>query len=98
MTLPINALKYDDCSLQELRKFVRDRKIPFRYTHTHAQSHTRKSRSKKKKDERRKLLAALQNADATATFRFMDLPPELRDEVYLHFFDDVGLYLSLIHI
>lgn len=26
----------------------------------------------------------------------MDLPPELRDEVYLHFFDDVGLYDPLV--
>ena len=84
MTLLKNALKYDKCSLQELRQFVTDRKIPFKYTH--AQSHTKKSRTKKEKYERRKLVAALQRGDATATFRLLDLPPELRDEVYHHFF------------
>jgi hypothetical protein len=83
MTLPDHALKYDTCSLQELRRFVNDRKILFKYTH--AQSHTKKSQIRKEKEERRKLLAALQKDDAAATFRFLDLPPELRDEVYWHF-------------
>ena len=84
MTLPENTLKYDTCSLQELRQFVTDRKIPFKYIH--AQSHTKKSQIKKEKEERCKLLAVLQKNDATATFRFFDLSPELRDEVYWHFF------------
>jgi len=84
MTLPDNAVRYDTCSLQELRQFVSDRKITFRYTH--AESHTKKSQIKGEKGERRKLLAVLQKADATATFRLLDLPPELRDEVYWHFF------------
>lgn len=84
MTLPENSLKYDICSLHELRKFVTERKIPFKYTH--AQSHTKKSQTKREKDERRKLVTALYRGDATATIRFLDLPPELRDEVYYHFF------------
>ena len=93
MTLPENALKYDTCSLQELRKFVTDRNIPFRYTH--AQSHTKKSQSKKERDERRKLLTSLQKEDAAATFRLIDLPPELRDQVYWHFFKGMGTYKLL---
>jgi hypothetical protein len=84
MTLPENALRYDACSLQELRQFVTDRKITFKYTY--AQSHTKKSRTKREKNERRKLVVALQRTDAIATFRLLDLPPELRDEVYHHFF------------
>ena len=84
MTLPENALRYDTCSLQELRQFVADRKIAFKYTH--AQRHTKKSRTKKEKNERRKLIAALQRGDATETFYLLNLPPELRDEVYHHFF------------
>jgi hypothetical protein len=39
---------------------------------------------KKEKEERRKLLVVLQEADATATFRFLGLPPELHDDVYCH--------------
>jgi len=90
MTLPEYALKYDDCSLQELRKFVTDRKIPFKYTHPEA--HTKKSEAESVKEERSKLLTALRNDDATAKFRLLDLPPELRDEVYYHFLLDMGLY------
>jgi len=84
MTLPENALNYDACSLRELRKFVTDRKLPFRYRYV--QSRTKKSHKKKQKEEKRGLLAALRSDDATATFRLLDLPPELRDEVYYHFF------------
>lgn len=95
MTLPENALRYGTCSLQELRQFVTDRKIPFKYTH--AQSHTKKSQTKKEKNERRKLVAALQRADATAIFRLLGLPLELRDEVYHHFFinQEVRYYFPL---
>jgi hypothetical protein len=76
---------YTHSSLEELRRFVKNRQIPFKYTH--AQSYTRKSHAKKEKAERRKLEAALYKADAAATFRFHDLPLELREHVYDHFFD-----------
>lgn len=70
---------YDECSLQELHKFVADKHIPFRFTR--AQAHT-KTKYKRDKEERRKLTAALDKEDAAATIRFTDLPPELRDEIY----------------
>jgi hypothetical protein len=70
---------YNECSLQELHKFIADRHIPFRFTR--AQAHT-KTQYKRDKEERRKLTAALEKADAAATIRFMDLPLELRDEIY----------------
>jgi hypothetical protein len=74
---------YTHSSLEELRRFVKNRQIPFKYTH--AQSYTRKSHAKKEKAERRKLEAAPYKADAAATFRFYDLPLELREHVYDHF-------------
>jgi hypothetical protein len=80
---------YTRSSLEELRRFVRDRRIPFKYTH--AQSYTRKSQTKKDKAERRKLEAAQCKADAAATFRFYDLPLELREHVYDHFLQDFAI-------
>jgi hypothetical protein len=71
------------CSLEELRKFATDRKIPCKYTYP--QSHRKKSQRKQQDGERRKLLAAPRRDDATKTFCLLDLPRELRDEVY-HFF------------
>jgi len=87
MTLPENALKYDTCSLQELRKFVTDRNMPFKYTHP--QGHTKKSQRKQEMEEKRKLLVALERDDATKTFRLLDLPRELRDEVYYHYLSNM---------
>jgi hypothetical protein len=60
-------LNYDQCSLQELHKFVADRHIPFRFTRAQAHTKTQYNRDK---------------ADATATIRFTELPPELRDKIY----------------
>jgi hypothetical protein len=87
MTLPKNAPKYDDCSLEELYKFVAMRNIPFRFTR--AQAHT-KTQYKSDKEERRKLTKALQKADAAATIHFMALPPELRDQVYDYILTDTA--------
>jgi hypothetical protein len=80
---------YSRSSLRELRLFVVNRQIPFKYTH--AQSHIRKSQAKKEKAERRKLEAALCKADAAATFRFYGLPLELREHVYDHFLQDFAI-------
>jgi hypothetical protein len=80
---------YSRSSLEELRLFVRDRRILFKYTH--AQSHTRKSQAEKEKAERRKLEAALYKADAATTFQFYDLPLELREHVYDHFLQDFAI-------
>jgi hypothetical protein len=71
--------EYDDCSLEELRRFLRDRHIPFKFTR--AQAHT-KTLYKRDKEERRRLTATLDKADTAATFRFMDMPIELRDQIY----------------
>jgi hypothetical protein len=84
---------YTRSSLEELRRFVKDRHIPFKYTH--AQSHTRKSQAKREKAERKKLEAALYKADAAATFRFADLPLELREHIYDHFLK--GITGSEVH-
>jgi hypothetical protein len=75
----MRLLNYDECSLQELHKFVADRHIPFRFTR--AQAHT-KTQYKRDKEERRKLTTALDKADAAATIRFTELPPKLRDKIY----------------
>jgi hypothetical protein len=85
MTLPGNTLKYDDYSLYDLRKFATDRKIPCKRVGTKVytkKTNRKKSQGTKEKVERRKLLAALRQSDATATFRFFDLPLELREYVY----------------
>jgi hypothetical protein len=71
---------YTRSSLEELRRFVKDRQIPFKYTH--AQSYTRKSQAKKEKAERRKLEAALYKAAARARLRpFLDRSHQPRDPV-----------------
>jgi hypothetical protein len=85
MTLPENTLKYDDYSLNDLRKFATDRKLPGKCVGTKVyikKTNRKKSLDTKEKVERRKLLAALRRSDATATFRFFDLPLELREYVY----------------
>lgn len=87
MTLTENALKYDDrsvYSLQELRQFLADRNIPFRFTR--AQSHT-KTFYKRDREERRKMTALLRKADDAATIRFFELAPELRDEIYDYYLE-----------
>jgi hypothetical protein len=77
---------YDDCSLQELYKFLADRHIPIKFTR--AQAHT-KTLYKRDKEERRKLTAALDKADAAATIPFMEFPPELRDQIYDYILTDM---------
>jgi hypothetical protein len=72
--------KYEECSLEELRKFVASRRLPFKYTP--AQSHTRKSPSKREREERYKLVDALKKADADAGFPFLGLVGELRERIY----------------
>jgi hypothetical protein len=79
---------YTRSSLEELRIFVTDRRIPFKYTH--AQSHTKKSQTKREKAERRKLEATLYKADTAATFRLADLPLELREQIYDHFLNGIA--------
>lgn len=67
MTKAQLALNYHRCSLRELRKFAQDRSLPI------ADS----ARAKKVT-----FVKALRNADIHATFRFLDLAPELRNKVY----------------
>lgn len=64
---------YDECSLQDLYKFLAERHITVKFTR--AQAHT-KTLYKRDKEERRKLTAALDKADAATTIRFMEVPPE----------------------
>jgi hypothetical protein len=85
MTLPKNTLKYDDYSLHDLRKFATDRKLPCKHASTRVykkKTNRNKSQVTKENVERRKLLDTLRRSDATATFRFFDLPLELREYVY----------------
>jgi len=77
---------YDTCSLQELHMFLAERHIQFKFTR--AQAHT-KTLYKRDKQERRALTAALEKADAAANIRFMELPLELRDEIYEYFLTDI---------
>jgi len=77
---------YEDCSLQELYKFLADRHIPIKFTR--AQAHT-KTLYKRDKEERRKLTAALNKADAATTIPFMEFPPELRDQIYDYILTDM---------
>jgi hypothetical protein len=77
---------YDDCSLQELYKFIADRHIPIKFTR--AQAHT-KTLYKRDKEERRKLTATLDKADAATTNPFMEFPPELRDQIYDYILTDM---------
>ena len=77
---------YDDCSLQELYKFLADRHIPIKFTR--AQAHT-KTLYKRDKEERRKLTAALNRADAATSIPFMEFPPELRDQIYDYILTDM---------
>lgn len=87
MTLQEHALKYEDssvCSLEELRQILKNRNIPFRFTH--AQSHT-KTFYKRDKEERRKTTALLRKADAAATIPFRELAAELRDEIYDYYLE-----------
>ena len=77
---------YDDCSLQELYKFLTDRHIPIKFTR--AQAHT-KTLYKRDKEERRKLTAALDKADATTTIPLMEFPLELRSQIYDYILTDI---------
>jgi hypothetical protein len=86
MTLPENALRYDHCSLNELYRFIANRHIHFKFTL--AQSVTR-IQHKNDKQERCTLTSALLKADAAATIRFMELPPELRDQIHDHILTDI---------
>jgi hypothetical protein len=82
---------YDRSSLQELRKYVADRHIPCRHIRTKdckKKTNRKKSPATKEKVEKRKLLAALHQSDATTTFRFLDLPLELRENIYQSFLVD----------
>lgn len=70
MTRPEYALKYSDCSIQELKRFARHRYIaippvPYQYNLLFHYADT------------------MRKADQHATFRFFDLPAELRNVVYL---------------
>jgi hypothetical protein len=85
MTLPQNTLTYDDYSLHDLRKFATDRKLPCKRVGTKVytkKTNRKKSQGTKEKVERRKLLATLRQSDATAAFRFFDLPLGLREYMY----------------
>lgn len=64
-------IRYARYSRPELRQFLRD-------LHLGAQS-TGKNLNKALKPD---LLRALREADASRTFRFLDLPPELRTTIY----------------
>lgn len=77
---------YEDCSLQELYDFLAERHLPVRFTR--AQAHT-KTLYKRDKEERRKLTAVLDKADAATTIRFMEFPPELRDQIYEYILEDI---------
>lgn len=68
---PATMVVYRRCNKSELAKFTRDRGI-------RVQSSGRRPNKPLKRD----LTAALQDADANRTFRFLDLPPELRNMVY----------------
>jgi hypothetical protein len=86
MTLPKNTLKYDDYSLHDLRKFATDRKLPCKHASTKVykkKTNRKKSQVTKENVERRKLLDTLRRSDATATFRFFDLPLELVKRIRL---------------
>lgn len=74
MTLPTFALKYNKYSKQELRGFVK-RRLGL------SGREFRKS-LKHRKSSRHDLIERLQKLDQTATFRFLDLPPELRESIY----------------
>lgn len=66
-------MDYHRCSRKELKKFARDRGIDVPKTST-----DRHERQRAKRD----LIAALEEADSNPSFRFLDLPPELRNMVY----------------
>lgn len=86
MTLPKNAVPYADCSLQELRKFITDRHIPCEHALESSDSDPRENHSS---NEIQKLIAALLDSDATITFRFFDLPIELRNHIYALYMLDI---------
>jgi len=77
---------YAECSLQELYKFLAERHISVKFTR--AQAHT-KTLYKRDKQERRKLTAVLDKADEATIFRFMELPAELRDQIYEYVLTDI---------
>lgn len=66
MTLPKYALTYNSCKIDELRRFFKDR------TGKDPDMHSGK----------RVLVSALKKLDDNATFRFLDLPAEMRNKVY----------------
>lgn len=67
------TLDYYMCTLSELRNFIRNRK-----TLTAAESDALRTYHKSY------LVGCLERLDRTATFRFADLAPEIRLEVYRH--------------
>lgn len=70
MTLPQYALDYHNCTREELRAFVKARSRE----HAEVQTHSKRPESY--------YVSKLRDLDKSATFRFMDLPPEMRNNVY----------------
>ena len=69
-------MSYDGCQLKELSTFCTNRGIELR---------------SKPKPKKRQLIATLEAADDQKAFhRFMDLPPELRVQIYTAYFSSLG--------
>ncbi|KAF7197518.1 hypothetical protein HII31_01328 [Pseudocercospora fuligena] len=67
MTLPEHALAYENCTLDELRKFVQDRGL---------------HNAEDIPPSQQECIQLLRNADEASTFRFMALAGELRNRIY----------------
>lgn len=72
MTISRFAMDYENYSIAELRRFVRDRTF----------------RVPPKSKKRATLIAQLRTLDQIVRFRFLELPAELRNEVYRYLLSD----------
>lgn len=77
-------LLYETCSIEELQGFCARRGLPISVSES-LTTPARKQRS---------LITRLETADKKTDFqRFLDLPPELRVQIYVHYFTQIRNYL-----